>query len=50
MVYVKKNIVGKNIYVQVVECKRIGKKVIQNFICSLGEINLLITKLQKMRK
>ena len=49
MVYVRKNIVGKVTYVQVVESKRINGKPIQEFLCSLGEINKLINKLQEMK-
>lgn len=49
MVYIRKNIVGNITYIQVVESERIGKKVIQNFICSLGEINKLINKLMDIK-
>jgi len=49
MVYVKRNIVGDNIYIQVVKCERINGKPVQEFICSLGEINELINKLMKMK-
>ena len=49
MVYVRKNIVGKDIYVQVVKSERIKGKPVQEFLCSLGEINKLINKLQEMK-
>jgi len=50
MVYVRKNIVGNIIYVQVVKSKRIKGKPIQEFLGSLGEINKLINKLRGMKK
>lgn len=51
MAYIKKDVVGNDIYVQVVRSKRIKEKSypVQEFICSLGEINKLINKLRAMK-
>ncbi len=46
MVYVRKNVVGDSIYVQVVKSERVKGKPIQKFLSSLGEINKLINKLR----
>jgi hypothetical protein len=49
MAYVRKDVVGEEIYVQVVRCKRINGKPVQEFLCSLGEVTQLINKLQSWK-
>jgi len=50
MAYIRKNVVGDDIYVYVVKNERENGKPVQKFICSLGEINQVLQRLKKWIK
>ena len=47
-IYVRKKESNGELYAQVVESERVGRRVIQNYICSLGKVKDLIIKLEGM--
>lgn len=49
VIFIRKKITNNILYAQVVENQRDGKKIIQNYVGSLGTMTDLIKKLQKMQ-